>query len=121
MFAAAGIILLATLLVIKLGAVNTEIFPASNSRFVRFNLRMPNGTALNVMDNATKEVERRMEKDPRVVDVASQIGEDSSNSAQLSVTLQAGTKRHRGFAVRSAMASCAERFRRWPPRRRRLA
>ena len=90
-FAVAGIILVATLIALKFGAVTTEMFPATNSRFVRFNLRMPNGTALNVTNQVTAEVERRMRQDPRVVDLASQIGEGSSNSSQLSVTLQPGT------------------------------
>ncbi|HEV3154295.1 MAG TPA: efflux RND transporter permease subunit [Candidatus Baltobacteraceae bacterium] len=90
-FAVAGVILCATLLALKLGAVTTELFPASNSRFVRFNLRMPNGTALNVTDQVTKEVERRMRQDPRIVNLAAQVGEGSSNASQISITLQPGT------------------------------
>ena len=90
-FAVAGIILVVTLIALKFGAVTTELFPATNSRFVRFNLRMPNGTALNITDQVTGDVENRMHRDPRVVDVAAQVGENSSNSSQLSVTLQQGT------------------------------
>lgn len=94
-FAVAGIILIATLLALRLGAVKTEMFPASNSRFIRFNLRMPNGTALNVMNGVAKDVEQRMQRDPRVVDVADQVGSTGfltttsvSNIASLSVTLK---------------------------------
>ncbi len=94
-FAAAGVILMLTVGALKLGAVKTEMFPASNSRFVRFNLRMPNGTALNIMNNVTQQVEQRMMKDPRVVDVGSQVGQGGygqsgsvSNVANISLTLQ---------------------------------
>ena len=94
-FAVAGIILVATLLALRLGAVTTELFPASNSQFVRFNLRMPNGTALNVMNNVAKEVERRMRQDPRVLTIADQVGSTGfltttsvSNIANLSVMLK---------------------------------
>jgi len=94
-FAVAGVILVATLLALRLGAVTTEMFPASNSRFVRFNLRMPNGTALNVMNSVAQDVESRMKRDPRVVDVGAQVGSTGfltttsvSNIANLSVTLK---------------------------------
>jgi len=94
-FAFAGVILIGTLLALQLGAVKTEMFPASNSRYVRFNLRMPNGTALNVMNRVALEVERRMRSDPRVVDLGSQVGSQGfnnptavSNTASLSMTLQ---------------------------------
>jgi HAE1 family hydrophobic/amphiphilic exporter-1 len=95
--ATAGIILIATLLVLKVGAVKTEMFPASNSRFVRFNLRMPNGTALNVMNSVAHDVESRMRKDPRVVDIGVQVGSGGgfnsvnvSNTANVSLTLKPG-------------------------------
>jgi HAE1 family hydrophobic/amphiphilic exporter-1 len=95
--AVAGIILIATLLALKLGAVKTEMFPASNSRYVRFNLRMPNGTALNIMNSVAQDVEGRMMRDPRVVDVGAQVGSQGyisttsvSNVASLAVTLKPG-------------------------------
>jgi HAE1 family hydrophobic/amphiphilic exporter-1 len=93
--AAAGVILIVTLIALRFGAVATEMFPASNSRFARFNLRMPNGTALNVMNSVAQEVERRMERDPRVVAVGSQVGQQGyfstssvSNIANLSILLK---------------------------------
>jgi HAE1 family hydrophobic/amphiphilic exporter-1 len=93
--AAAGIILVATLLALRLGAVKTEMFPASNSQYIRFNLRMPNGTALDVMNKVTQEVEHRMMQDPRVVNIGSQVGQQGyfnassvSNIANLSLTLK---------------------------------
>jgi|SRR5579884_613874 len=94
-FAVAGIVFVATLLALRLGAVSTEMFPATNSCFVRFNLRMPNGTALNVMDAVSRDVESRMRRDPRVVEVGAQVGSQgylvstaASNIATLSVTLK---------------------------------
>lgn len=94
-FAAAGFILIATVLALRLGVVSTEMFPASNSRYVRFFLRMPNGTALNIMNSVTREVESRMQKDPRVVAIGSQIGSEGylvthavTNTASLAVTLK---------------------------------
>lgn len=94
-FAAAGVVFFATLIALRLGAVSTEMFPASNSNYVRFNLRMPNGTALNVMNRIAQEVENRMRKDPRVVAVGAQVGSQGylvstsvSNIANLAVTLK---------------------------------
>jgi HAE1 family hydrophobic/amphiphilic exporter-1 len=94
-FAVAGAILIVTLLALRLGAVKTEMFPASNSRYIRFNLRMPNGTALNVMNSVAQDVEGRLMRDPRVVDVGAQVGSQGffnatsvSNVANLSVTLK---------------------------------
>jgi len=98
--AAAGAILLVTLLALRLGAVATELFSASNSPFVRFSLRMPNGTALDVTNNVAKEVERRMRKDPRVDVLAVQVGGGGGgfgggggggNSANISIALKPGT------------------------------
>ena len=97
--AVAGLILLVTLIVLKLGVVSTELFPASNPPYVRFSLRMPNGTALNVMNNVAKEAESRIRRDPRVLDVADQVGGgggfggggSASNSANLSVALKPST------------------------------
>ncbi len=94
-FAGAAIVLVATLLALRLGAVSTEMFPATNSRYVRFNLRMPNGTALNVMNKVAQDVENRMRRDPRVLDVGSQVGSQGylvstsvSNIASMAITLQ---------------------------------
>ncbi len=92
--ATAGIILIVTLLALRLGAVSTEMFPASNSRYVRFNLQMPAGTALNVMNGVAREVENRIRKDPRVLDVGAQVGSQGysatavSNVANLAITLK---------------------------------
>jgi len=96
--AMAGAILIVTLIVIKFGAVATELFPASNPPFVRFSLRMPNGTALNVMNGVSKDVESRIQRDPRVLNVADQVGGggfggggSTSNSSNLSVALKPNT------------------------------
>ncbi len=54
--------------------MQTELFPPSNSNFARFNLQMPTGTALSVMNATAIDVENRMRKDPRVDDVGVQVG-----------------------------------------------
>ncbi|MBV9148561.1 MAG: efflux RND transporter permease subunit [Candidatus Eremiobacteraeota bacterium] len=95
----AAAILVVTLLVVKFGAVATEIFPATNSRFANFTLRMPTGTALNVTDAMTKDVEARLRKDKRVVDVGASVGSGGgfsgtrviTNQSTVQVTLQPNT------------------------------
>lgn len=95
-FSIAGAILVVTLIIVKLGAVQTEIFPASNSRYVRFNLHTPTGTALGITNATVNTVEQRMLKDPRVLNVGSQVGTsgfnangtETTNQGNLSVTLK---------------------------------
>ena len=59
---------------LKLGAVATEQFPASDSRFVRFDVRTPNGTSLAVTNRVTKLVEDAFMRDKRVTDVGATAG-----------------------------------------------
>jgi len=95
-FTTAGSIFAATLLVLWLGFVKTEIFPASNSVYVRMSLRMPNGTALDVTNAVTKDIEARFARDTdEVVDVGTQVGSGGgfaaqavSNNANLSIRLK---------------------------------
>lgn len=96
--AVAALIFVATLVVIKLGAVQTEIFPQTNSRYARFFLRMPVGTALSVTNAVTEQVERRLRRDPRVQDVGAQVGTTGfffvsqvTNRATVQVTLKRNT------------------------------
>ncbi|MBV8155222.1 MAG: efflux RND transporter permease subunit [Candidatus Eremiobacteraeota bacterium] len=91
-------VLVVTAVAMRLGAVATELFPPSNSSFARFNLQMPTGTALNVTNGVAIDVENRMRKDPRVLDVGAQVGQNGfiggtavTNQANLSVTLKPGT------------------------------
>jgi hydrophobic/amphiphilic exporter-1 (mainly G- bacteria), HAE1 family len=92
----AAILLVVTIAATKLGAVKTEIFPASNSVFVRYNIIMPTGTALNVTNEVSRDIENRMMKDPRVLLVGSQIGQQGyvgsgtlvTNQINLSVQLK---------------------------------
>ncbi|MGA8535666.1 MAG: efflux RND transporter permease subunit [Candidatus Tumulicola sp.] len=95
--AVAGGVFAVTLVAVALGAVKTELFPPSNSSFARFNLQMPTGTALSVTNAVATDVENRMRKDSRVVDVGSLVGQNGpvggtqvTNIASLSVTLQPG-------------------------------
>jgi len=70
-----GIALFAiALIALKLGAVATEQFPASDSHYARFDIRTPNGTSLAVTDKLSKLVEQAFHNDPRVVDVGATAG-----------------------------------------------
>jgi hydrophobic/amphiphilic exporter-1 (mainly G- bacteria), HAE1 family len=92
----AAVLLIGTVVATKFGAVKTEIFPASNSVFVRYNIIMPTGTALNVTNEVSRDIENRMMKDPRVLLVGSQIGQQGyvgsgtlvTNQINLSVQLK---------------------------------
>ena len=85
----AALVLIATLVAIKFGVVQTEIFPASNSRFARMNLQMPTGTALNVTNAVVEDVEHRLLTDKRVAAVGSQVGTAGFGGNGVSVTNQA--------------------------------
>lgn len=97
--ATAGLIFLATLLALRLDVVATEMFPQTNSRFASFTLRMPTGTALNVTNAVTRDVEVRVRRDPRVAGVGASVGQgggfgggqSATNQAQVQVTLRPGT------------------------------
>ncbi len=94
--AIAAVLLAGTLVMTKLGAVKTEIFPASNSVFVRFNLQLPTGTAVNITNAIFNKIEQAMLQDPRVLYVGSQVGEvgfvgtgtQITNQGNLSVELK---------------------------------
>jgi HAE1 family hydrophobic/amphiphilic exporter-1 len=97
-FATASLIFVLTVLALRFGIVATEMFPATNSRFASFTLRMPTGTALNVTNAVTQDVEKRFRNDKRVVDVAASVGSGGgpaggrviSNQSQIQVTLRPG-------------------------------
>jgi hydrophobic/amphiphilic exporter-1 (mainly G- bacteria), HAE1 family len=87
----------ATLVMVKLGAVQTELFPPSNSRYARFNMQMPTGTAVSGTNAVLNDIEGRMLKDPRVDNVGVLVGSTSviggtniTNQANMSVTLKPG-------------------------------
>jgi hydrophobic/amphiphilic exporter-1 (mainly G- bacteria), HAE1 family len=90
-------ILAVTMVMMFFGAVQTELFPASNSRYARFNLQMPTGTAVSITNAVAEDVEQRMMKDPRVENLGIQVGTTASvggisitNQANMSVTLKPG-------------------------------
>ncbi len=94
-----GLVLLVVALgFVKLGIVKTEVFPASDSRFARFDLRTPNGTSLAQTDRISRLVEAAFHTDKRVqavgVTVGSAFGGGTSrqitNQASLSVILREG-------------------------------
>jgi len=89
----------AAVLSLQFGIVSTEIFPASDSRFVSFDLQTPNGTALALTNRTAQAVETALRRDPRVVTVGATIGQTGfgnnvrpvTNRASLQVVLQPGT------------------------------
>lgn len=89
----------AAVLALQLGIVSTEIFPASDSRFVSFDIQTPNGTALAITNGISRAIENALRKDPRVVAIGATIGQSGNgnsarpitNRASLQVTLQPGT------------------------------
>jgi len=93
---AAGLFAIAVV-ALEAGVVPSEIFPASDSRFVQFDLQAPNGTALSVMNGISRTVESALQSDPRVVAVGATVGQTGfssrtvTNRASLQVTLQPGT------------------------------
>jgi len=86
-----------TVVAMQLGVVSTEIFPASDSRFLQFDLQAPNGTALNVMNAISLTVEKALADDPRVTAVGSTVGQSGfvsrpvTNRASIQVALKRGT------------------------------
>jgi len=94
--ATGALLLAATVIAINLGVVQTEVFPASNSRFARFDLRTPNGSSLVYTDRVSKLVEAALRNDPRVVNVGTTVGSGFgqsgsrpiTNRSSLAVTLQ---------------------------------
>ncbi|MBV8643355.1 MAG: efflux RND transporter permease subunit, partial [Candidatus Eremiobacteraeota bacterium] len=85
-----GIVLLGLALVaVKVGVVKTEVFPASSSRFIRLNLRTPNGTSVAVTNALAQKVEKAFKLDPRVVDVSVTVGSAFGGGSSRIVTNQA--------------------------------
>lgn len=92
-FGTAAAIFAVTLVLLKLGMVHTEIFPAENSRFIRMFMRMPTGTSLSITNSIAKDIESRLQRDPRVDAVGSSAGggEGSSNTIFMAIALKPGT------------------------------
>ncbi|GAC1412062.1 MAG: efflux RND transporter permease subunit [Candidatus Velthaea sp.] len=87
---------IADVVAVKAGIVATETFPASDSRYARFDLRTPNGTSLAVTNQVSQLVEQAFRDDKRVVNVGATAGSGFggggsraiTNQSSLSVTLQ---------------------------------
>ncbi|MBC5799227.1 MAG: efflux RND transporter permease subunit [Candidatus Eremiobacteraeota bacterium] len=121
---------------LRTGAVQTEVFPAADSRFARFDLRTPNGTSVARSNGVSRLVEAALERDPRVQEVAASVGAAGygtqrpvTNQISLAVTLRpditgnkatlfvdqwqqrlGGGSRGRPGAARSSSATGAARF-----------
>jgi len=95
----AGGLLALTIIALELGFVPTEIFPPSDTRFVQFGLQTPNGMALENTDRISRRIENAFRADPRVVAVASTVGQigasgntrSITNRASLQIVLKPGT------------------------------
>ncbi len=74
---------------VKAGVVKTETFPASSSRFVRLNLRTPNGTSVAVTNQVAGLVEQALRQDERVVDVSDSVGSGFGGGSSRIITNQA--------------------------------
>jgi HAE1 family hydrophobic/amphiphilic exporter-1 len=92
-----GVVLLVlTMLSLRLGIVQTEVFPASDSRYARFDVRLGNGTALAQTNKLSALVESAFRSDARVVAVGATVGSafgggtsrQITNQTSLSVMLQ---------------------------------
>ena len=84
-----GAVLLAlTLVSLRLGIVHTEVFPASDSRFARFDLRLPNGSSLAETNRISQLAERVFRQDPRVVGVGATVGSAFSGGTARAITNQ---------------------------------
>lgn len=87
------------LLLVRIGAVQTEVFPQSNSRFARFDFTAPAGTALAISDQISRAMTDAIRRDPHVTDVGEAVGtafgggtiRTLTNRGILSVTLAPGT------------------------------
>lgn len=84
----------AAIFALRVGAVQTEVFPASDSRYARFDLRTPNGTSVAQTDRVSQLVSAALRADPRVINVGETVGQGGfgtqrsvTNRAQLSVML----------------------------------
>ncbi|MBC5810199.1 MAG: efflux RND transporter permease subunit [Candidatus Eremiobacteraeota bacterium] len=85
----AGLVLLAlTFALVKLGVVQTEVFPASDSRYARFDVRLPNGTALERTNHVSTLVEAAFRRDPRVVAVGATVGSAFGGGTSRQITNQ---------------------------------
>jgi HAE1 family hydrophobic/amphiphilic exporter-1 len=93
-----ALLLVISVALVKFGIVKTEVFPASDSRYARFDLRLPNGSALASTNRISHLVEDAFRKDPRVVAVGVTVGSafggggarQITNQAQMSVILREG-------------------------------
>jgi len=77
-----------TLFALRLGFVQTEVFPAADSRFARIDIRLPNGAALALTDHASRLLTVALRGDPRVVAVGEGVGGASAGSFDRSVSNQ---------------------------------
>jgi HAE1 family hydrophobic/amphiphilic exporter-1 len=81
-------LLILTMLSLRLGIVQTEVFPASDSRYARFDVRLPNGTGLDKTNALSKQVEAAFRTDPRVVAVGATVGSAFGGGTSRPVTNQ---------------------------------
>jgi hydrophobic/amphiphilic exporter-1 (mainly G- bacteria), HAE1 family len=88
-FSISFVLLALAVVAVQAGAVKSEIFPASSSRFVRMNIRTPNGTSVAQTNRVATLVENVLRQDPRVVSLASSVGIGFGGAGSRVITNQA--------------------------------
>lgn len=99
-------LLLASFALVPLGAIGTEFITEADRGEFAINLEMPIGTALDLTDNATRQVESLLAGMPEVSRYLSTVGKSQSewtsaqrpNVAQIAVTLKQKRERERSTA-----------------------
>jgi HAE1 family hydrophobic/amphiphilic exporter-1 len=87
------------IVMLKLGLVPTEVFPQTNSRFVRMDVKTPVGTAVAETNKVVQAIESAVARDPLVADIGAAVGtvggggtaRQVTNQALVFVTLKDGT------------------------------
>jgi HAE1 family hydrophobic/amphiphilic exporter-1 len=91
--------LVVAVVILRLGWVPTEVFPQTNSRFVRLDVKAQVGTAVTITNQIVAKIESAIAQDPQVVDIGTSVGTGTgnggqarqlTNQAQISVTLRDG-------------------------------
>lgn len=112
-------LLLASFALVPLGAIGTEFMTEADRGEFAVNLEMPIGTALDLTDNATRQVESLLAGMPEVTRYLATVGKSQSewtsaqrpNVAQIAVTLKQKRERERSTAeVMNEIAAASARI-----------
>lgn len=109
------VVLIASILLIPIGAIGTELMPTTDESSFSINMSFDSGTSLNEMDKKVKQVENYLHTVPEVSTYYSMVGsssgsvmmDSSSNSATMYVTLYPKNDRKR------SQTEVAKQVRKW--------